>query len=173
MSAKRAATAGSPAATAAGGAPTGAARAQAAPPAAEPRPVRRARLRGSTSPLVALLWLGPALLLIAGVVISPAIELVQASFTRFSITGLQIGSAGTGNYSKVLHHRDLVTVLTNTVVWVVAALVLTLLVSLAVAQSVSKVCWGLPIVRWAIIVPWAASLVIAARLFTLIYDYFH
>jgi len=28
-------------------------------------------------------------------------------------------------------------------------------------------------VRWAIIVPWAASLVITARLFTLIYDYYH
>src|SRR3954452_17438954 len=126
MSSKRAsAVAGSPAATAGGAAPPAAASGEAVPTAAAPRPVRRARLRGSTSPLVALLWLGPALLLIAAVVIYPAIELVQASFTRFSITGLQIGSAGTGNYSKVLHHRDLVTVLTNTVVWVVAVLVLT------------------------------------------------
>ena len=126
-----------------------------------------------TSPLVALLWLGPALLLIAGVVIYPAIELVQASFTRFSITGLRIGSAGTGNYSKVLHHRDLVTVLTNTVVWVVAVLVLTVLVSLAWPSSCPRTSAGAPIVRWAIIVPWAASLVITARLFTLIYDYYH
>src|SRR5205085_8666540 len=132
MSAKRAAAvAGSSAATADGAAPTGAASAQAAPTAAAPRPVRRARLRGSTSPLVALLWLGPALVLIAGVVIYPAIELVQASFTRFSITGLRTGSAGTSNYGNVLHHRDLVTVLTNTVAWVVAVLVLTILVSLA------------------------------------------
>jgi multiple sugar transport system permease protein len=107
------------------------------------------------------------------VVIYPAIELVQASFTRFSITGLQLGSAGTGNYSKVLHHPDLVPVLTNTVVWVVAVLVLTVLISLALAQFLSKDFWGRPVVRWAIIVPWAASLVITARLFTLIYDYYH
>jgi ABC-type sugar transport system permease subunit/ADP-ribosylglycohydrolase len=102
-----------------------------------------------------------------------SIELVQASFTRFSITGLRTGSAGTGNYTQVLHHRDLVTVLTNTVVWVVAVLVLTVLISLALAQFLSKDFWGRPIVRWAIIVPWAASLVITARLFTLIYDYYH
>jgi ABC-type sugar transport system permease subunit len=107
------------------------------------------------------------------VVIYPAIELVQASFTRFSITGLRTGSAGTGNYTQVLAHRDLATVLTNTVVWVVAVLVLTVLISLAVAQFLSKDFWGRPIVRWAIIVPWAASLVITARLFTLIYDYYH
>src|SRR3954462_31134 len=174
MSSKRAsAVAGSPGATADGAAPPGAASAQAAPTAAAPRPGPRARLRGSTSPLVALLWLGPALLLIAGVVIYPAIELVQASFTRFSITGLQLGSAGTDNYTKVLHHPDLVPVLTNTVGWVVAVLVLTVLVSLAVAQFLSKDFWGRPFVRWAIIVPWAASLVITARLFTLIYDYYH
>ena len=55
----------------------------------------------------------------------------------------------------------------------VAVLVLTVLVSLAVAQFLSKDFWGRSIVRWAIIVPWAASLVITARLFTLIYDYYH
>ena len=174
MSSERAAAAaGSSAATADGAAATSAASPRTTPPAAAPRPVRRARLGNSASPLMALLWLGPALVLIAGVVIYPAIELVQASFTRFSITGLRTGSAGTGNYTQVLAHRDLATVLTNTVVWVVAVLVLTVLISLAVAQFLSKDFWGRPIVRWAIIVPWAASLVITARLFTLIYDYYH
>ena len=42
----------------------------------------------------ALLWLGPALLLIGGVVIYPAIELVRASMSEFSITGLRLGDAG-------------------------------------------------------------------------------
>jgi len=122
---------------------------------------------------VALLWLGPALALILGVVIYPAIELVRASVTRYSITGLPLGAAGGGNYGKVLHHPDLGTVLTNTVVWVSAVLVFTVLLSLAVAQFLAKDFWGRRLVRWAVIVPWAASLVITARLFTLIYDYYH
>jgi multiple sugar transport system permease protein len=134
---------------------------------------RRRRRRGRTSLWVALLWLGPALILIAGVVIYPAVELVRASLNRYSITGLRLGSAGSRNYSKVLHHPALATVLQNTLVWVVAVVGLTVLISLAVAQFLSKDFFGRRLVRWAIIVPWAASLVITARLFTLIYDYYH
>ena len=67
------------------------------------------------------MWLGPALLLIAGVVVFPAIELVRAAFSRYSITGLRLGDAGTTNFSNVLNHSSLttttqITVLANTVV---------------------------------------------------------
>jgi multiple sugar transport system permease protein len=160
--------AGLPAATVAGGTPahTGA-------PAGVTAARRSARPRGQAPVWVALLWLGPALLLIAGIVVYPAIELVKASLSRYSITGLRLGSAGTSNYAHVLSHPALGTVLVNTVVWVVSVLVLTVLVSLAVAQFLSKEFFGRRLVRWSIIVPWAASLIITARLFTLIYDYYH
>jgi ABC-type sugar transport system permease subunit len=122
---------------------------------------------------VALIWLGPVLVLIFGVVIYPAIELVKASGGKYSITGLRKGSAGIGNYTNVLHHDALGTVLFNTLVWVVAVVVLTILFSLALAQFLSKDFWGRRAVRWAVLVPWAASLVITSRLFTLIFDYYH
>jgi multiple sugar transport system permease protein len=174
MSSKRpglAVTAGSPAVTAAQAAvdPTG------IPPSADTSVPRRRRPppRGTAPAWVALLWLGPALLLIAGVVIYPAIELVRASLGRYSITGLRLGSAGSDNYMKVLDHPALATVLKNTVVWVVAVVALTILISLALAQFLAKDFFGRKLVRWSIIIPWAASLVITARLFTLIYDYYH
>ena len=132
---------------------------------------RRGGRRGHAPIGVALLWLAPALLLIGGVVIYPAIELVRASTSRYSITGLRKGSAGGKNYSNVLHHEALPTVLKNTAVWVIAVVALTIVVSLGLAQFLSKDFFGRRVVRWAIIVPWAASLVITARLFTLIYDY--
>ncbi len=119
----------------------------------------------------ALLWLGPALLLIAGVVLYPALELVRASTSDYSITGLRKGPAGTANYERLLAHPDLGTVLLNTVVWVVAVLVLSIVISLALAQLMSKEFFGRRLLRWAVIVPWAASLVITARLFMLILDY--
>jgi len=122
---------------------------------------------------VALLWLGPALLLIIGVVVFPAVELVRAAFSRYSITGLRLRDAGTANFSNVLNHPSLVTVLTNTVIWVVVVVALTVLVSLGVAQFLAKDFFGRKVVRWAIIVPWAASLVITAKLFTMIYDYYY
>jgi multiple sugar transport system permease protein len=140
-----------------------------------PRRNRRAPAAGSgradVRALAALPWLGPALVLIAAVVFFPAIELVRASMSDYSITGLRKGSAGLENYVKVLDHPDLGTVLVNTVVWVVAVLVLSILISLGLAQLLSKEFFGRKVVRWAVIIPWAASLVITARLFTLLLDY--
>ena len=161
------AAAGAPAATtAAGGAGAGL---QQRPPG---HPRRRAR--GDRASLgSALLWLGPALLLIAGVVIYPAVELVRASTSEFSITGLRLGDAGDRNYRAVLDHPLLGTVLLNTIVWVVAVVALTIVLSLGVAQFLVKDFWGRKVVRWAIIVPWAASLVITAKTFVMIYDYYY
>src|SRR5665811_1744479 len=130
-------------------------------------------LNGGTSIWVALLWLGPALLLILGVVVYPAVLLVRASFSRYSITGLRLGDAGTTNFEHVLNHSSLTTVLTNTVIWVVVVVALTVLISLAVAQFLAKDFFGRKVVRLSLIVPWAASLVITAKLFTMIYDYYY
>jgi len=158
----------------------GTAVAAAEPTTAVPAPAGRAgggrgsrRRHGDASPLTALLWLGPALALIVGVVIFPAVELVKAAFSSYSITGLRLGDAGTSNFANVVQHPDLVTVLTNTAVWVVAVVALTLLTSLAVAQFLAKDFFGRRFVRYAIIVPWAASLVITAKTFSLIYDYYY
>jgi ABC-type sugar transport system permease subunit len=131
------------------------------------------RRRGRAPARVALLWLAPVLLLIGGVVIYPAIELVKASTSHYSITGLRLGSAGAGNYDNVVHHAALGTVLRNTLVWVGAVVAITILISLALAQFLSKDFFGRRAVRWAVIVPWAASLVITSRLFTLVFDYYH
>jgi multiple sugar transport system permease protein len=138
----------------------------------QPGRPRRAQ-RGHAPLQVALLWLAPVLLLIAAVVVYPAVELVRASLNRYSITGLQTGSAGAGNYTAVLQHASLGTVLANTVIWVVAVVAITIVISLGVAQFLSKDFFGRRVVRWAVIVPWAASLVITSRLFTLLYDYYH
>ena len=158
-----------PVAATAPGAPSGA---SGSPGESSRLPGRRAN-KGDTSVWVALLWLGPALLLIAGVVVFPAYELIRAAFSRYSITGLRLGDAGTTNFKNVLSHPSLTTVLTNTVIWVVVVVALTVLVSLALAQFLAKDFFGRKVVRWAIIVPWAASLVITAKLFTLIYDYYY
>jgi ABC-type sugar transport system permease subunit len=126
---------------------------------------------GRVRPLVALAWLAPALALILGVVLFPAVMLFQASRSEYSITGLKKGAAGWRNYTNVFEHPDLGTVLTNTLVWVVAVVALTIVISLGLAQFLVKSFPGRRFVRWAIIVPWAASLVITAQLFVLLYDY--
>ena len=106
-------------------------------------------------------------------VVWPAVELVRASLSRYSITGKRQGDAGLDNYRNVLANDSLGTVLTNTLVWVVAVVLLTIVISLGMAQFLTKDFWGRRLVRWAVIVPWAASLVITARLFSLIYSYYY
>ncbi|GAB77405.1 carbohydrate ABC transporter membrane protein 1, CUT1 family [Austwickia chelonae] len=120
-----------------------------------------------------LLWLGPALALILGVVLFPVVKLVEASLGRYSITGLRLGGAGGANYTNVFRHPDLSTVLTNTVVWVVSVVAITVVISLGLAQFLVKDFRGHSLVRWALIVPWAASLVVTSQLFVLLYDYHH
>ncbi|GLY14394.1 sugar ABC transporter permease [Kineosporia rhizophila] len=153
-------------------APAGAADSSAAP-AAAPRFRRRRHETGYASGFSALPWLIVPVALMAGVVVYPVIALVQASLSEYSFTGLRTGSAGLGNYTDVLKHDDLWTVLGNTALWVFATVALTILFGLALAQFMSKDFYGRTVMRWAIIVPWAASLVITARLFTLILDYEH
>jgi ABC-type sugar transport system permease subunit len=126
---------------------------------------------GRVSPAVALLWLAPALVLILGVVLYPAIKLFDASRSEYSITGLRKGDAEWTNYTKVLEHPDLPTVLVNTTIWVVSVVAVTIVISLALAQFLVKEFPGRRFVRWAVIVPWAASLIITSQLFVLLYDY--
>ena len=120
----------------------------------------------------ALLWLGPSLTLIAAVVVYPAIALVSASLSRYSITGVYQGSVGTRNYARLLEQQALPAVVANTAVWVTAVVAVTILISLALAQLLNERFPGRRLVRWALIVPWAASLIVTAKLFAWIYDYY-
>ena len=143
------------------------------PVAVTRRSRRRRRAPGTASLLEALLWLAPALVLILGVVVYPAITLVATSFNKYSIIGLRLGPAGFTNYVNFLTSPDLLQVVWNTVVWVALVVILTILISLALAQFLSKEFWGRRVVRWAVIVPWASALVISSQLFRLMFDYYH
>jgi ABC-type sugar transport system permease subunit len=136
-------------------------------------PRRRGRTPGTARIGEALLWLGPALILILGVVVYPAITLVATSFNTYDITGLRKGPAGWQNFINFLTEPDLGQVVWNTFVWVGAVVILTILIGLGLAQFLSKEFFGRRFVRWAVIVPWAAALVISSQLFRLMFDYYH
>ena len=108
----------------------------------------------------------------AAVVLYPAAELVRASLSRYSITGLHQGFVGLANYGRLLQQDALPAVVANTAVWVLSVVGLTILLSLGLAQLVDARFPGRRLVRWALIVPWAASLIMTAKLFAWIYDYY-
>ena len=133
---------------------------QAAPAAPEPAPRRRHR-RGLRA-LEPLLWLGPATALILAMVVWPVVEMVRTSLTRISSTGLSRGFAGGRNYADLFAEDDLPGVLLRTLIWVVGVVVVTILLALGLAQLLNTRFPGQRLVRWALIVPWAASVLMTA-----------
>jgi multiple sugar transport system permease protein len=109
-------------------------------------------------------------LLILLVIAFPAAEMVRSSFLRITQTGLATGGNGLGNYQRLLREPALPGVVGHTVVWVVLVVGITVLVSLPLAQFLDKPFAGRRVVRLALLVPWAASLVMTATVWRYLYE---
>ncbi len=115
--------------------------------------------------LVPLLWLTPAIALIGVVVLWPVVVMVQSSFQQIGGEGFVAGYNGTANYHNLFNEPDLVSVLLRTVVWVVVVVAVTVLISLGLAQLFNQRFPGRRVTRWALIIPWAASVMMTALIF--------
>jgi multiple sugar transport system permease protein len=128
---------------------------------ARPRPLG-ARLASGLAPLV---WIGPAIALIAFAVLWPVVEMIKSSRTHWSRYGVNLGPNGGQNYSRLFNEDDLSGVLIRTGVWVVVVVSVTVVVSLAVGQLFNQKFPGRTVARWALIAPWAASVMMTAIIF--------
>ncbi|MDF4252853.1 sugar ABC transporter permease [Streptomyces sp. WMMB303] len=124
------------------------------------RPVRRTS--GGLARLGPLPWIAPVVLLILAVVVWPVIELIRTSFLNISIAGIVRGSAGTDKYKKLFDETDFGHVLLWTVLWTVVVVGVTMLLSLCLAQLFNQNFPGRRVTRWALIAPWAASVLMTA-----------
>ncbi|MGV8882729.1 MAG: carbohydrate ABC transporter permease [Rhodoglobus sp.] len=126
---------------------------------ASSRRPRRPEGRRGKDLLLALPWLAPALALIVGVVLFPTAIMFWNSTRDISRSGVDKGSAGLDNFVTVFTFSEFVPILLRTVLWVVVVVAFTVLLSLALAQLLNKAFPGRQLVRMAVIVPWAASVV--------------
>ena len=124
----------------------------------------------NVSLLSALPWIGPALLLILLVVIWPVIELIRTSFTDISLAGSLLDFNGLTNYRELIANADLYPVAKRTLIWVFGIVFFTVLLSLPLAQLINQNFPGRKYVRWAMIFPWAASVVMTSMIWTWILD---
>jgi multiple sugar transport system permease protein len=118
----------------------------------------------------ALPWIGPALILIVLVVIWPVIELVRISFTDISAAGSLLDFNGLTNYRELLANPDIYPVARRTLLWVFGIVFFTVILSLPMAQLINQNFPGRKYVRWALIFPWAASVVMTSMIWTWILD---
>ncbi|MEU0403274.1 sugar ABC transporter permease [Streptomyces sp. NPDC006197] len=125
-----------------------------------PRPGREGR--GGLARLGPLPWIGPAVLLIVVVVLWPVYEMVRTSFLKISSSGFVRGSAGFDKYKQLFEEPSLPSVILSTVVWTSVVVAATMVISLALAQLFNQKFPGRRVTRWALIAPWAASVVMTA-----------
>jgi multiple sugar transport system permease protein len=135
------------------------------PPAARSGTARRVRRR-----VEPLLWIGPAVALIAVVVLWPVVVMFRTSFQRISPDGFVFGWRGLGNYRDLFDEPDLTGVLLRTVLWVVIVVAVTMLLSLGLAQLFNERFPGRRVARWALIAPWAASVMMTSLVFRWMLD---
>jgi len=118
-------------------------------------------------------WIGPALLLIIGVVLWPAFEMIRTSLMQISISGLAQGFTGLDNFERLFADPDLTGIMVRTLVWVLVVVSVTILVSLALSSLLNAAFPGRRFVRWALIIPWAASVVMTATIWRWMLDGFY
>ena len=105
------------------------------------------------------------MILIVVVVLWPIATMIQTSTQDITPIGVTIGSAGTRNFTTLLRDPNLPGILVRTVVWVAAVTGLTMLFSLILAQLFNQRFPGRRVARWALIAPWAASVMMTALIF--------
>jgi len=137
------------------------------PTASRPRSRGVRTLRRRIEPLF---WIGPAVVLIAVVVLWPVVVMFRTSFQHISPDGFVLGWRGTGNYKDLFDEPDLGGVLIRTVVWVVLLVAVTMLLSLGLAQLFNQRFPGRRVARWALIAPWAASVMMTSLVFRWMLD---
>jgi multiple sugar transport system permease protein len=91
--------------------------------------------------------------------------MVKTSFQHLTSNGVVLGNRGTRNFKDLFDEPDLSAILTRTVIWVVAVVVVTMLISLGLAQLFNERFPGRRVARWALIAPWAASVMMTSLIF--------
>lgn len=106
-------------------------------------------------------------------VLWPAFEMIRTSLQIVGTTGAVKGWAGFQNFRNLMINPDLPGVLVRTLIWVIGVVFFTMLVSLPAAQLLNAKYPGRKVVRWAVIVPWAASVVMTSTVWKWMLDPFY
>ena len=128
-------------------------------------PPPRASSRRPPRPAGPLLWIGPSLLLIALVVLTPIFFMVWTAFRNIDVIGIDHGWAGLADFRRLFAEPDLASVVVRTLLWVAVVVGATMVLSLGLAQLFHQRFPGRRVARWALIAPWAASVFMTAVIF--------
>ena len=84
------------------------------------------------------LWILPSVALMVAIIVVPIIDLFITSFSEVSISGLREGFNGVENYVALFQDPVFPRVLINTVIWTVAIVGITIILSLGIASLLNE-----------------------------------
>lgn len=119
-----------------------------------------------------LLLLAPSLLIIAGVVLYPAVDGILLSFRQMRLTRPDLGTGfiGLDHYREMFADPSFWLALKNTFVWVVLACSLELLLGLISALALNREGRLTKVLAVIVLMPWFLPNVVAANIWALILD---
>jgi multiple sugar transport system permease protein len=118
------------------------------------------------------LFLAPALVVTAVVVLFPVIETVRLSFTNYVIYNPEeTRFVGLANFAQLLHDEVFWISLWHSAIWIVGVVGLQFLLGLATALLLNESFWWRGLARALVVVPWALPSVIIGLMWTWIYDF--
>ncbi len=133
------------------------------------RPAREKSLGGKS--VYPHLWILPSVTLMVAIIVVPIIDLFITSFSEVSFSGVRGGFNGVENYVSLFQDPVFPRVLINTVIWTVGIVGITIVLSLGIANLLNEKFVGRRLVRVALIIPWAVSLLITAVIWRWIFDF--
>ncbi|MDR1236990.1 MAG: ABC transporter permease subunit [Propionibacteriaceae bacterium] len=115
-------------------------------------------------------WLAPTVLIIFAVVAFPAGYAIWLSFMDVNKIGQIKGFVGFENYVRLFHEPMFGHVVGNTLTWLLIVVAATMVCSLALATFMNAGPKGERFLRFALIVPWAAALVMTSTVWRFILE---
>jgi multiple sugar transport system permease protein len=112
-----------------------------------------------------LLWIMPAVILVSGVLIYPAIRALLLSFTHYGLaTAFETHFAGIDNFRRIFADSRLHSSFATTAIFVVISVTLELGFGLALALAGMRLVRGQNIARTLLLIPWTLPTAIAGVL---------
>jgi raffinose/stachyose/melibiose transport system permease protein len=131
---------------------------------------RGKRWRGIKKSIIALSFIGPALVLYVLFMLYPMMDAVRLSFFDWNGSSPTMNYIGIRNYTELSKDTIFIKSLINNLYWVVLSLVMMILPTLVLSILISKVKRGRTFFRTAFFLPSVLSLTVVGVLWNKIYD---
>ena len=117
-------------------------------------------------------FLAPSLILFLFIILVPLVRGVQYTFTNWDGLMPKLNYVGLKNYITVIHDKDLIQPICNTILFTLVTVVAINGSGLAVAMAVNKEFKGVNIIKSIIFIPLVVSLVLVSQMWMYVYSDF-